>query len=167
MDDQTFDLTGRRIVVVQDDFQLASDLCRELRSLGATVLGPAPTPFYAMQLIGQRDHRKVHAAVLDVHLHGTTAYELADTLQERGIPMIFATAHDRRNIPARFNGAPVLQKPVSSGKLIQEIVGLLNRARPSLPQLAAPLPRPPLSNEPPVMHFARALARSMASNASR
>ena len=64
--EETGDLNGKRIVVVEDDFVLATDICRTLRELGATVLGPAPTPFYAMHLIGGK---KIDAAVLDVRLH--------------------------------------------------------------------------------------------------
>ena len=52
--EEATDLNGKRIVVVEDDYLLANDICRELRELGATVLGPAPTPFYATQLIGRR-----------------------------------------------------------------------------------------------------------------
>ena len=48
------ELNGKRIVVVEDDYLLANDICRELRDLGATVLGPAPTPFYAKHLIGRK-----------------------------------------------------------------------------------------------------------------
>ena len=75
--EEAADLNGKRIVVVEDDFLLATDICRELRELGATVLGPAPTPFYAAQLIGRR---RIDAAVLDVRLHGTTVFEVADML---------------------------------------------------------------------------------------
>ena len=84
--EDTQDLNGKRIIVVEDDYLLATDLCRELRNLGATVLGPAPTPFYAMQLVGRK---KIDAAVLDVRLHGTTVFEVAEMLQERGIPIMF------------------------------------------------------------------------------
>ena len=96
--EETADLNGKRIVVVEDDFVLATDICRTLRELGATVLGPAPTPFYAMHLIGGK---KIDAAVLDVRLHGTTVFEVADLLLDRGVPIIFATASDRNPLAWR------------------------------------------------------------------
>ena len=47
------DLNGKRILVAEDDYFLATDICRDLRELGATVLGPAPTSFYALSLLGR------------------------------------------------------------------------------------------------------------------
>jgi hypothetical protein len=43
-------LNGERIiVVVEDDNVLAFDLAEQLRSLGATILGPEPLPIHALQ----------------------------------------------------------------------------------------------------------------------
>jgi DNA-binding response OmpR family regulator len=151
------DLNGKRIVVVEDDFVLATDICRTLRDLGATVLGPAPTPFYAMHLIGRK---KIDAAVLDVRLHGTTVFEVADMLQDQGVPIIFATATDRQSMPGRFQGSPLLEKPFDRKKLISEIQAMTRRpvARPVMPPNTAP---PMAQREAPAQMFARALARSM------
>lgn len=156
MEDRT-DLNGKRIVVVEDDFVLATDICRTLRDLGATVLGPAPTPFYAMHLIGRK---KIDAAVLDVRLHGTTVFEVADMLRDQGVPIIFATASDRQSMPGRFQESPLLEKPIDRKKLVSEIQAMTRRpvARPPMPMHAAP---PVTSREAPAQVFARALARSM------
>ena len=35
-------LTGRRILVVEDEYFIADDIARALTSLGAEVVGPAP-----------------------------------------------------------------------------------------------------------------------------
>lgn len=102
-------LFGKRILVVEDDYSLATDLCRGLADLGATVLGPAPTPFYALGLLGRRG---VDAAVLDIHLHGTDVFDVAEELVARNIPMIFATASSAHELPGPYRSFPVLQKPV-------------------------------------------------------
>lgn len=151
------DLNGKRIVVVEDDFLLATDICRDLRDLGATVLGPAPTPFYAMHLIGGK---KVDAAVLDVRLHGTTVFEIADVLQEQGIPILFATAYDQNSLPVRFRGAPLLEKPLNRQKLMAEIYALTRQPVIPASRIAPP---PPLLMVPeaPVQSFAKAVARGM------
>ena len=155
--DETADLNGKRIVVVEDDFVLATDICRTLRELGATVLGPAPTPFYAMHLIGGK---KIDAAVLDVRLHGTTVFEVADLLLDRGVPIIFATAMDRNAIPSRFHDAPVLEKPYARKELVTELHAMTRRPLARPVRIASPiLPNIPL--EAPAQTFARALARSM------
>ena len=154
--EEAADLNGKRIVVVEDDFLLATDICRELRELGATVLGPAPTPFYAAQLIGRR---RIDAAVLDVRLHGTTVFEVADLLKDQGVPILFATAYDRKALPVRFRESSLLEKPLDRKKLVSEIVAMTRRPAVRLEnvaQLHATLP----SREAPAQLFARALARS-------
>ena len=155
---EDINLDRQRIIVVEDDYLLASDLCSDLRASGATVLGPAPTPFYAMQLIGPEQRRRVHAAVLDINLHGLKVYDLADTLQQRGVPFVFATAYAADSIPERFNQAPVLQKPLDRKQLLAQLAQLIRRPP---PRVARALPVPEDSPYPPEVHFARALARAL------
>jgi DNA-binding response OmpR family regulator len=152
-------LSGKRIVVAEDDYLLATMVCRELEEQGATVLGPAPTPFYALHLIGPNGRRKIDAAVLDVHLHGLNVYEVADVLQDRGVPFIFTTGLDKTSMPKRFEAIPVMQKPFASAGITNELIKLLSEPQPV--QLAQKLPAPSPSDEPPVAHFARALARQL------
>lgn len=154
--EDTADLNGKRIVVVEDDFVLATDICRTLRDLGATVLGPAPTPYYAMHLIGRK---KIDAAVLDVRLHGATVFEVADMLRDQGVPIIFATGSDRKSMPNRFQEAPILEKPFDRKKLVSELHAVTRRpvVRPANP-LSTIVPS--TQREAPAQIFARALARS-------
>ncbi len=151
-------LEGKRIVVVEDDAILALELADQLRATGATVLGPAPTVHYAMQLIGL-GRRRLDGAVLDIHLHGKTVYELADVLNDREVPFLFATAMDRKTIPARFRHAPVLDKPVTPADLANAVIEMVRRPRPM--QVAVPLP-PPVPDDP-VTVFARVVARTLVS----
>lgn len=102
-------LQGRRILVVEDDTALAADLCRGLADLGATIVGPAPTPFYAISLLGRRG---VDAAVLDIHLYRTDVFEVAKELMARKIPMIFASADPLDVLPAPYRHCPIVQKPI-------------------------------------------------------
>ena len=154
--EDTQDLNGKRIIVVEDDYLLATDLCRELHNLGATVLGPAPTPFYAMQLVGRK---KIDAAVLDVRLHGTTVFEVAEMLQERGIPIMFATGSDRASLPGRFQGTPLLEKPLDRRQLIREIIALARKPAVSVAKIIH-ITAPAVASEFPAQSYARALART-------
>ena len=155
--EEAADLNGKRIVVVEDDFLLATDICRDLRNLGATVLGPAPTPFYATQLIGRR---KIDAAVLDVRLHGATVFDVADQLRDRGVPILFATAYGREAIPLRFQETCLLEKPLDRKRLVSEIVAMTRRRSPPVAQ-ASPIPTPLAPRQAPPQAFARALARTL------
>ena len=154
--EENTDLNGKRIVVVEDDYLLAADMCRELRELGATVLGPAPTPFYAAQLIGRR---KLDAAVLDVRLHGTTVFDVAELLMKQGVPIVFVTAFQREELPPRFRGSSLLEKPLDRKKLVSEIVAMTRRPVATSERISYP-PAPPVPREAPAQTFARALARS-------
>lgn len=151
------DLNGKRIIVVEDDFLLAAEICQDLRNLGATVLGPAPTPFYAMQLIGRR---KLDAAVLDVRLHGTDVLTVADLLQEQGVPIIFATAYERDMLPARFQEQGFVRKPLDRRLLIEAVVAMARRPRGQKVR-AAVWPGAMPARQAPAQTFARALARTI------
>lgn len=106
---------------MEDDYFLAAQLCDELRRAGATVLGPAPTPFYAMQLLGRRG---ADSAVLDIKLHGTTVFGLADELVRQGTPIVFATGYGDDVFPERFRGRPRVTKPYLDQQLIDLLVEL-------------------------------------------
>lgn len=150
-------LNGKRIIVAEDDYLLATEVCRELEAQGATVLGPAPTPFYAMNLLGPTGRRRIDAAVLDVHLHGVTVYEVAEVLQDRGVPFIFTTGFAKASIPERFGAVPVVLKPIGSAELAQKLCKLLSR--PPVVRPVQSLAPSLIDHEPPAAHFARALAR--------
>jgi hypothetical protein len=99
------------------------------------------------------------AAVLDTHLHGTTVYEFADVLKNRGVPFMFATGYDRSAIPSRFSDAPLLQKPLAASDLKKTLSEMVYRPVPRRVQL--PTLPVTFSNEPAEAMFARALARTL------
>jgi DNA-binding response OmpR family regulator len=136
-------LRGSRVLVVEDDYLLAEDLCRDLRESGATVLGPAPTVHYAYNLLLGR--RGVDGAVLDVRLHGRNVFELAARLRELDIPMLFATGH-QQDIPAEFGNEARLVKPLRTDELIDKLGHLVRReeCRPAGGAPPSPAAEPPL-----------------------
>ena len=56
-------------------------------------------------------------AILDVHLHGQSAFPVAEKLIERGIPFVFATGYGERGLPEKYQSQPVLQKPFAKDDL--------------------------------------------------
>lgn len=157
--ESTMDLNGKRIVVVEDDYLLATELCRELRDLGATVLGPAPTPFYALQLINRK---RIDAAVLDVRLHGTMVFEVADRLVGQGVPILFATGLSREELPGRFRSAELLEKPLDSWRIAARVNEMTHRPVPPRPVMQ-PLPQA-AAQVSPIQVFALALAARLGSH---
>lgn len=53
----------------------------------------------------------IDVAILDVSLGRVESFPIADALLGRNIPFLFASGYGRESIPARFDGADVLQKP--------------------------------------------------------
>jgi hypothetical protein len=56
-------LEGKRVLVVVSDVARGRQLAEALRRGGATVLGPAPTAYYALSLLG---HGSLNAAFFDI-----------------------------------------------------------------------------------------------------
>ena len=110
-------LSGCRVLVVEDEYYLADDLRRAARALGAEVIGPAPTRERALGLVDES--KRIDLAVLDVNLRGETAYAVADALEARGVPFVFATGYDEGTVPDRFAGVPCWTKPIEPDDLLR------------------------------------------------
>lgn len=151
------DLDGKKILVVEDDHQLANDVCRQIRELGATVIGPAPTVFYASQLIGRQ---RIDAALLDITLHGELVFDIARRLVDRGVPFLFASSGEQNLVPPPLAGYPILAKPFTAPQLAVQLVKLVRRASAG-PAVQAPGLHIVRSPDLPIQAFARALARCL------
>ncbi len=103
-------LLGRRILLVVDDHYEASELAARLSALGMEVAGPSPNVAHALQQLEYA--QGLAGAILDVNLGGEVVFPLADELQRRGVPFIFATGYDSNVIPARHADKILLRKPV-------------------------------------------------------
>lgn len=68
---------------------------------------------------------KLDFAVLDVNLGGgDTSYPIAELLEERNIPYMFATGYDANGMDPRFSSRPRIQKPYAPDKLAQKATKL-------------------------------------------
>ncbi|HKU16987.1 MAG TPA: response regulator [Steroidobacteraceae bacterium] len=103
-------LQGRRVLVVEDDYFIALELCTALRSAGAEVLGPARDVESGLAAIGEQ---RLDCAVLDINLRGRMAFPIAAELRKRGVPTIFATGYDETMVPAEHAATLRLEKPVN------------------------------------------------------
>jgi CheY-like chemotaxis protein len=122
------DLQGRNILVVEDEYLIADDVCDALNDAGAVVLGPCATVEAAARLIA--DQPVIDGALLDINLAGTMVFGIADALVERGVPFAFATGYDRGSIPDRFAEVPRLEKPLRIAQ-VATVLGMLTEERKS------------------------------------
>jgi CheY-like chemotaxis protein len=116
-------LSGRCILVVEDEYLIASEVEDWLQAAGFEVLGPVPSAEQALNLI---EDRRPDAAVLDIRLcDDATAYPVADKLTALGVPYLFATGV----VPApgidSYSGRPVLEKPFGEEELLRTLADLL------------------------------------------
>ncbi len=111
-------LDGLRVLVVEDDYFIADEICSTLRENGAEVVGPSPDVERSLQLIRSKE---IDCAVLDINLQGSFAFGLANELRQRGTPAIFATGYDVSVLPSEFSGCVRLEKPVSLRGLLRAV----------------------------------------------
>ena len=116
--EQGTELSGLKILVVEDEPLLAMTLKDVLTASGCTVVGPASSLKQGMRLI---EKEVVDGAILDVNLRGEMVFPLADALAVRSIPFVYITGYSKL-LRACNHGRPFLQKPYTSQQLLK-IVG--------------------------------------------
>ena len=119
------DLTGRRVLVVEDDYYLATDTARALRGAGAEVLGPCATEEDARAELAER---RPDVVVVDINLGPGPSFKLAETLKDSGIPFVFTTGYDAEVIPAEFEGVDRLEKPLQLRQIVGAVAKLIAAA---------------------------------------
>ena len=98
-----------RILLVEDEPLIAMMLEDFLDILGRQVAGSADTVAGALAVI---EDGGVEAAILDLNLRGgEKSTPIAEALDERGIPFLFATGGSDDSVDERFRGRPCLHKP--------------------------------------------------------
>ena len=105
---QALKLKGLRVLVVEDEALVALQLEDMLADLGCAVIRPASRVGRALDLLARQE---VDAAVLDLNVAGELVYPVADALQSRGLPYIFATGYGAAGLTMPYRRRPVLQKP--------------------------------------------------------
>jgi CheY-like chemotaxis protein len=102
-------MTGRRILIIEDEAIVAESLGLALRTMGEEVAGTAATVEQALALIDSTSD--ADGALVDINLRGVRAYSVADRLMARGLPFIFTTGYSAPIIPEAYRHVAVLQKP--------------------------------------------------------
>jgi len=104
----------RRILVVEDEMLIGMLLEDMLTDMGFQVVAIVPRLKEALAAV---ERESFDLAVLDVHLHGESAFPVAEALIAKGVPFIFATGYGERGLPENYRSRPVLQKPFAKDDL--------------------------------------------------
>lgn len=112
-------LSGLRVLIVEDELLVAMELETVLRALDAHVLDPAPTVPRALSALAQQ---RPDVAVLDVNLHGERVTPVAEAMQAQGVPFVLVTGYGSEWLSeVALQGAPCLRKPVDARRLADAI----------------------------------------------
>ncbi|MBL8846222.1 MAG: response regulator [Hyphomicrobium zavarzinii] len=112
-------LNGKRILVVEDEPLIAIVLADILQDAGCIVVGPAYDTRQALECISLNS---IDAAVLDVNLgSGQTSAPVADVLNERDIPYIFATGYGASALRFEDRDKLRVDKPYDAHKICETL----------------------------------------------
>jgi DNA-binding response OmpR family regulator len=115
------------VLIVEDDFLLASYSAKVLENEGARIVGPAASVEKALALLGSETP---DAAILDVNLNGETTLAVADALRVRGVPFIVVTGYGEDDLRSDvLRDAQRLEKPVQAKILLQALAERISKDR--------------------------------------
>ena len=115
---QSSDLTGRVILVVEDEPLIALDLKMTLQGAGAKVI--CVNTRNAAQATERPD---ISAAVLDAHPGSNEHRSIARRLKRRGIPFLFYATHQPEDVTT-VRGSPTVLKPSRAEEVVAALAAL-------------------------------------------
>ena len=118
---------GLTVLVLDDEFLIASQMAQLMENFGWTIIGPAGSLEEARTLLEEND--APDAAILDINIGGTTVFALAETLYGKGVPILFCSGYEVIEEADRFIGCAKLRKPFGVGQIFTEITALMERKR--------------------------------------
>jgi CheY-like chemotaxis protein len=123
----TAPLSGRRVLIVEDESLVAMLLETILEDMGCTPVGPAANIDDGLRLAVEET--PLDAALLDVNVAGRQVFPVAEALKARGVPFIFSTGYGESGLPDAWRGQPTIQKPFTEAAVrdaLMAAVGVKN-----------------------------------------
>jgi len=121
--EQGTSLKGLRILVVEDQAPVALQMEDILVESECQVVGPASRVEQALKLLDEQ----IVDAVLDLNIAGEMVYPVAEVMDARSLPYVFATGCDPSDIAGPYQQKPVLPKPFSRRTLLDAIQRIAGR----------------------------------------
>ena len=114
-----------KVFLVEDEAMVAMLVEDMLGDLNHQVVAIAGRLDQAVEMAARIS---VDLAILDVNLNGERSFPVARILEQRGVPVVFATGYGIAGLPEDMANALVLQKPFEVGQLALAVQTALNRA---------------------------------------
>jgi CheY-like chemotaxis protein len=122
-------ISGKRVLLVEDEAIVARMVEDMLTELGASVVGPVSTVAKALAVA---TGEALDAAVLDVNVRGEMIDSVAALLEGRGVPLVLATGYGIA-AQAKRPGVEIIDKPYTRDRLERALA--LAFAGKSMPQV--------------------------------
>lgn len=117
-------LSGRRVLIVEDESLVAMLLETILSDMGCAVIGPESNVGDGLRVVtGETD---LDAALLDVNVAGQEVFPIAEALKARGVPFVFSTGYGESGLPEHWRGNPTVQKPFTDAAIRDALMVALN-----------------------------------------
>lgn len=111
-----------RILIVEDDYLIATMLEDIIATAGWDVVGPVG---HLAEAIEAATHQECEAAVLDINLDGEMAYPIAEVLSRRKVPFVFLSGYGPSGEKGPFGDRPCISKPFRPRELLDMLRDLL------------------------------------------
>ena len=112
-----------RALIVEDELLVLMDLEDTLRDMGFEIAGKASDLRRGLALAKEQ---QIDVAILDLNLAGSSSETIADELEARGVPFLFASGYTEAAIPERYRSRPRVAKPyetTSLRRVLQQVLG--------------------------------------------
>jgi CheY-like chemotaxis protein len=117
------ELSGRRILIVEDSPVLAPFTADVLKELGCAVVGPAPNMAVAREMV---DGGGFDAALMDIHIRGERVFPLCEALAAKGVPFVLTSGYADWTMPEKWDERPRLQKPYTIEQVEEALSALFS-----------------------------------------
>lgn len=113
-------LSGRRVLLVEDEALVAMLLETILEEMGCVVVGPAATVVDGLAMAA--DPAPLDAALLDVNVAGQLVFPVAEALKARGVPFVFSTGYGEGGMPEEWRGQATIHKPFTEDAIREALM---------------------------------------------
>jgi CheY-like chemotaxis protein len=118
-------LTGKRVLVVEDEFLIALDIERILEAAGTREI---ITISRNQDALARLQSESFDIALLDLKLNGDNSLPVAERLTALAVPFIFITGASAQAVPAGFRAVPVVIKPFDGDTLLGALQKTIGRS---------------------------------------
>jgi DNA-binding response OmpR family regulator len=114
-------LSGRLILVVEDEPLVALEVIGALRTAGAKVLSAG----YLEAGLFITEHQELSAAVIDLRLNDGSSIGICRRLLQRRIPFVIYTGYPRMMLDENWSHVQAIQKPARPEQLVAAVESML------------------------------------------